>query len=552
MAATLIVSRREAHQEFPLNPLGTTIGRSPDCDIVLDSSRVSRKHARLFLDPFDRWIIEDLDSTKGTFVNGQRVDAHALLPGEEVTVGPYSAELAVPMAPETPPESERSTSTQVYDEHMEILQSGSRDERPLTVGRLKELNRLTDRLSSLPSGEEVYRMTCRLLCRGRNTASLILRLDKGNDVVTTPPSVLAGRVAGSEGVAINLDEGSLRLSRRVLEAVRTGNETVMAKSVPSFGQELTLTVLDEQDPRAVLCAPIRQQRQWLDVIYLDVPLKQVSEDAADFLQAIAHQVRMVRESLLLGEMRARRQALDRELAMAREIQSRLTPTESASVPGVEVAIVYEPAMWVGGDYCDTWVLPDGRFAFAVADVCGKGLPAAMVMSNLHAALRTATTFCSDLGEVIARVNQHLAQHLPEGMFVTLFFGVLTAADGSLQYINAGHVLPLLIHPQSGAAALGRPSHPVLGIMEAGFAAETQVLEPGTTLLTVTDGITEAQGPDEEQFGPEGLLALAQRHHGSSPEQLVKAACSAAADFRRGRAPQDDVTVLAVRYTGPVS
>ncbi len=545
MNARLIVTCGETTSEFPLDPLGTTIGRDPDCDIFLDSGHVSRLHARLFLDPFERWILEDLGSTNGTLVNGEPVDVHALLPGEVVTLEPFSATLVVQLDVDEVLVFSGSGSTQVHDAKVEILRTSAGGGQGLLVARLKDLNRFTDRLSALSDAADIYPTACRLLGGAKRTMALVLRLSVDDDALDTQPLVLAHHVTGSDGLEANVDVANLRLSRRVLDAVRTDHETVMAKSLPPVGEEMSLTIRDELKPRAVLCTRIGQQPQCFDVIYLDMPLKQVSDETMDFLQAATHQVRLTRESLLLAEMRTKRRVLDRELAMAEEIQSKLTPEGVPDVAGVDVAVLYRPAMWVGGDYCDIWSLPNGRMALALGDVSGKGLPAALVMANLHAVLRTAAEFCGDPGEIMSRVNRHLLQHLPEGMFVTLFFGLLTPGDGILQYVNAGHILPLLIDAKSGASPLGRPSNPVLGVVDRSFAAETQELTHGTTLLAVTDGVTETRAPDDEEFSFERLGRLADEWTERSAEEIVQAVADAATDFRKDRPQHDDTTILAM-------
>jgi len=111
------------------------------------------------------------------------------------------------------------------------------------------------------------------------------------------------------------------------------------------------------------------------------------------------------------------------LSLAHDIQVQLTPKEINGNLGTDVAIFYKPAMWVGGDYCDIWTLEDESMAFAIADVSGKGLPAAMIMANLQAALRTTMRFCRDLSSVTEYINRHLVKNLTMGRFVTLFLGL---------------------------------------------------------------------------------------------------------------------------------
>jgi phosphoserine phosphatase RsbU/P len=253
---------------------------------------------------------------------------------------------------------------------------------------------------------------------------------------------------------------------------------------------------------------------------------------------------------------------------------------------VEVAVHYEPAMWVGGDYCDVWPLEDGRIAFAVGDVSGKGLPAALVMTNLQAALRTTLSFCRDLPEVMGRLSRHLEAHLPEGMFVTMVLGLLEGREGMddgreglLEFVNAGHILPMLRSPAGEVTELGTPRNPPLGIASGTYEMESLRLPAGAGLVVVTDGITECLSPAGEEFGVEGLRkTLAAATRGIAPadaaasgvaatapasgaasggppdgppggppggQDLLSAVTRAMAGFRQTLPQHDDVTVLAI-------
>jgi serine phosphatase RsbU (regulator of sigma subunit) len=293
----------------------------------------------------------------------------------------------------------------------------------------------------------------------------------------------------------------------------------------------------------VVCAPIATGKAGLDCLYLDLPADARGESLLEFVQAVVRQVGLVRKGLLWAEVNAERRTLDCQLALARQIQSRLVQTQAPEVPGIDVAVCYQPAMWVGGDYCDLWSLPDGRLAFAVADVAGKGLSAAMVMSNLHAALHTAMSYCPRPAEAVTQVNQHLCGHLPGTMFVTLFLGVLEPRSGQLTYVDAGHGLALLLRRNGQACVLDQMDNPVLGAFDSAFEARHQELPPGTGLLIVTDGITESLSPASEQFGMARLQAAAAVAPLVSAEQLVQAVLQAASNFRQDGPAYDDLTVL---------
>jgi sigma-B regulation protein RsbU (phosphoserine phosphatase) len=219
------------------------------------------------------------------------------------------------------------------------------------------------------------------------------------------------------------------------------------------------------------------------------------------------------------------------------------------MPGVELAFRYQPAMWVGGDYCDVWPLDDRRLAFAVGDVCGKGLPAAIIMANMQAALRTATVFCDGPAEAVGHVNHHLRQYIPSCMFATLFLGYLDTQNGALDYVNAGHIPPLMVCPGRHVTEMAEPADPVLGVVENAFSVQRVQVERNSGLLLVTDGVTEAMSPIGELLGSQRLISLLERSKVDSAEQMVRLATEAAVRFRRSAVPHDDVTALGLIWRG---
>jgi len=341
---------------------------------------------------------------------------------------------------------------------------------------------------------------------------------------------------------------NLCLSRRVLEAVRSTGNAVLATSIHSEA-EITLTIIDEHTPRAVICAPVSDVTDTVDLLYLDLPINTTTPDTFEFVKAVSRQIILTRKALILMQVKAERSILDDQLSLAQKIQAELTPTILQDVPGVDLALYYKPAMWVGGDYCDVWFLKDGHLAFAIGDVSGKGLPAAMVMSNLQAALRTTMSFCSELSKVMKHVNLHLIQNLPEGMFVTLFLGLLDPSTGTLEYVNAGHLQPLIIQPQSTVVPLGQPDNLVLGISDVSFRTNVETIQEAAGLFVFTDGITEARSSDDEEFGVKRVMNLLKTSGERSAKRIVDLVTKAVDDFRQSRPQQDDITIFTLFNRG---
>jgi len=546
---TLHVSGKGPETEVPLDPTGVIIGRAPNCQIVLESPKVSRRHARIFQDPFGRWIVEDLGSRNGTWIGEHRIEAQSILPGENVAIGPFTLSLMEPEKQIQADPKSTSASTLIEDSSAEPMVAGSVDSiDALSGARMRQLNAIIDRLTELSSPGDLYPELCRSLARTPETVAVVLRVPSGTEPMPDTPEVLSCHFGGRAPTTENPHTENLHLSRRVVDAVRSTGNAVMASSSRAGQEELTLTVVDERKPRAVLCSPLGEATETMDVFDLDTPSAQATSEMLDFVRAVARQVGFARKGLLLSEVKAERRALDRQLALAREIQARLTPDALRGTSSVETALFYQPAMWVGGDYCDMWPLQDGRIAFTIADVSGKGLPAAMVMSNLQAALRTTMSFCPKVDEAMGHIDQHLSDTMLERMFVTMFLGVFNQADGRLEYVNAGHILPIVIAPDGASDPLGEPVNPPVGLFVGRFQAQQEIVAPDAAVVVVTDGITEAMSPQGEEFGPERLQESLNGCCRKNAEELVRIVSDATTTFQNDRPQQDDITIFALHHT----
>src|SRR5271167_1258269 len=238
---------------------------------------------------------------------------------------------------------------------------------------------------------------------------------------------------------------------------------------------------------------------------------------------------------------ARLEVQDEELQRAREIQESLLPKEIPQLPGFEVAIAWQPARAVGGDYCDVLKLGENRLAICIADVSGKGVPAALLMANVQASLRASVRDLDSPARVCSIINGMLCESIAADRFVTFFCGVLDAALGTFRYCNAGHPYPILV--SFGAVRTLDQGGAVLGVFPAWKYEESSVnLSPGDRLLLFTDGITEAEGPAGEEFGMEKVAAFAKTHTANSAAKMNKQLLAEVTEFC-GAQFQDDATLL---------
>ena len=205
---------------------------------------------------------------------------------------------------------------------------------------------------------------------------------------------------------------------------------------------------------------------------------------------------------------------------------------------------------MGGDYYDGITCADGRTAILVADVAGKGMPAAMLMSNLQARAQVLFEDPTDLAALVTRLNRVLRANCPANRFITFFVGVLDPASGELTYVNAGHNPPLLVRAGGEVETLPATGL-ILGILPAAkYEEKTCRLEKGDVLVMYSDGVTEASRPEvDEEYGEERLARLAANLRERPSQAIIEAIHQDVFAFLAGAPAADDITLIVARRTG---
>jgi serine phosphatase RsbU (regulator of sigma subunit) len=246
-------------------------------------------------------------------------------------------------------------------------------------------------------------------------------------------------------------------------------------------------------------------------------------------------------------------AIEQDLDNARKIQLSLVP-RSISIPGMEVAVDYQPSRFVGGDYVDVVPMRDGRTLLVSADVSGKGLPAALVTLSLHSIVHTSLRSGMSLVDMMVILNEHLLQYLEPESFVTMTCVGLSLDSGAMEVVNAGHLPPFIVAPDGGVRELQSGAHMPLGLDDAdAFVAQHERLQRGEMLGLFSDGLTEIALPDGRLVGLEGLAAklskLYKSHRNRGIEELADRLNEWLNDLEADHARRDDRSFLLVRLNG---
>lgn len=312
MAETkLIVSAPDQMREILLDPKGTTLGRGSNCDVVLDSDTVSRLHARIYQDPFGRWIVEDLDSQNGVLIEGQRIKARAVMPDELISIRPFTLTIL--------PESDQQTATgppsgstiPIVDKGLEENIVSYRADRVSTLSPtlIRDLNELTNRLLKLSSPSELYSEACFCLAKMLGTLVAIVRLPCSSQPLPKVPDILACHFGQAAEDTDLMETSHLHFSKRVLETVRTTETPVMASSGLSSDQKLKLTIVDEHKPHLVFSARVNDSGESIDALYMDILEDKSPKEVFDFVEAVAGQISFVQKNLFLNELKKKEKAL---------------------------------------------------------------------------------------------------------------------------------------------------------------------------------------------------------------------------------------------------
>lgn len=245
---------------------------------------------------------------------------------------------------------------------------------------------------------------------------------------------------------------------------------------------------------------------------------------------------------------AEQRALQQDLDLSARIQAELLPQRRLAHGGWEADYHFEPLGPVSGDCCDIALSPDGSFFFLVGDVVGKGVAASMLMSHLHAIFRSLLGLGLPLGELMQRANRVFCESIGSGRYATLVCGRADAA-GRVEVANAGHCPPLVLRA-SGAESLAATGLPVGLFCSSPYAVSELRLSPGESLLLYTDGVSEARDRSGAEYGATRLTGAAAARGTAAPWDLIAACLADLAAFRAGSPAADDLTLMALRRSGP--
>ncbi len=300
--------------------------------------------------------------------------------------------------------------------------------------------------------------------------------------------------------------------------------------------------------RSVLCHPIRNNNEEIVGVLQLLNKNTGAFNAGDqaFLEAISLHAALALENARMHRAMLAQERLERDLALARSIQSSLLPDAPPQLSEFEIGVFHRPTQMVGGDYYDFLMLDQDTLLTVVADVEGKGVASALMMSNLQAMLHTLVGHLHSLERLVEAINNLMASEGRQRKFMSMFVAMLDRRHRGLHYINAGHVPPVVVRANGETESL-REGGMVIGVIPGqSYSRGFLRLEKGDVILACTDGITEAMNREGDEYGLERLTKAVTKYRQREADEIIKGVLSEVDEFSRGGTHEDDRVVLILK------
>ena len=537
---------------FPLREPVISIGRAPDNTIQIIDTRMSRNHTAV-LQNEGRWFARDLGSKNGTQLNERPLASDTQLNhGDRLQVGDtiFTFETEGHAVA-----GEGSIGVQVVSDTGILAQETFEVGRAMgTESQLGLTSRLapgdSERLSVLYKVTEIIGSVLEqdvLLEKLLDLIQEFLEPDRSSVLLYDEKTgVLVPRVIRRPEHA----QDDIVISNTIIEQAVRDKVAVLVSDAASDNRYSSQASIVIQRIHSAICAPLIVREEVVGVLYVDRRRSNSNYEAFDLMviAGIANQAALAISNARLHRRLLRKHAQERELEIARTIQRRLLPEETPQLPGYDLCAMSEPARQVGGDYFDFIALPDGRLVLAIADVSGKGVPAAILLASVRAAVQVEARALErePLVEIVSRLNQMVCRDTSSAMFVTMVLAVLEPRTRRLEYCNMGHVYPTLLKADGTLSTL-ETGGVLLGVLPgAPYQVGELTLDPGSTLFFFTDGVSDVMNPDGEMYGIDRLTDYTRTLGEWPAETMMARIVEETAQYAAGAEAFDDFTMMILK------
>jgi serine phosphatase RsbU (regulator of sigma subunit) len=518
------------------------VGRSSKADLVLSDRFLSRQHARFYRDG-ESWVVEDLGSRNTTLLNGRplatpaRVDVGDLVKLSETVISVEGFDVAA--SPDKPADGARTTSsdTILLRSASELLATSERE----SAGRLKLLNEVHRALAAPLSLEELLEAVLDRTFAHLEPEEAVIYLKKPY-----------GGVERSAGRRLPSARGDFFFSRSLESEVAEKGQAALVLDAQTDKRFAAAESILSSGVRSIIAAPLLDSSGILGMIVLSsrIHVRRFAEQDLELLTALGSVAALRIRNLSLAEEGARRRALEKEMALAREIQLALLPDHLPEIPGYSVFAVNDASRAVSGDLYEFQARDDGdEQVIVIADVSGKGMAASLLAASFDALLMGPIEVGHPTDLICAKVSRRLFMKTPPERYVTAFVAALDPGSGRFTYTNAGHNPGLLARADGTVERLEANGVPIGLFPVVEYERAEVTLAPGDLVVLYTDGITEAANPRSDEFGLDRLQSVVRKHAQEPLVALAVAIETAVEVFADGTPFGDDRTLVLLRREG---
>lgn len=540
-----IVTGPRAGRRFSLNRTVTVVGRNSECDVVLEPVSVSRKHASIEWRD-DQFFLTDLGSTRGTYLNQKRLGRKPVLleDGSTIQIAEILMKFRSPSLRIR--ENDDETQSAIFASIDAIPSGDSSCPTVKPLEKLRALQKISRQLSSTLELHDVLELTLASLFEifPRAERGFVLLQDgEGAELV---PQVIRSRTGPI---------GELSVSKAVLQRVLSKGDAILGRDLR--GERPDSGSVSTERSYSLMCAPLWDgNHEPIGVIQIDARDGRggFDQDDLDLLAAVAGQIAVAVQAARMHQVLMNQRELERELQFARHVMRALLPERPTAVEGYEFWEYYEPARHVGGDYYGYIPLvnndpddtgPPRRWAVAVGDVVGKGLPAALLTSKLSSEIRLFLQLESDPATVVSRLNRHLDPGGILDMYITFLIIIIDIDSHRMTLVNAGHPAPLIRRGDGRLEVFGRESSslPLAIQLNSEYRAVETSLGEGDVVILYSDGVTDAMNAAQERFGEDGRLETTILAAPATPAEVGESIMTAVRNHAASQPQFDDVTLI---------
>jgi len=540
---------------FMLKDKKISLGRASDNDIPIADPFCSSRHA--FISPSDTgYMIRDNGSKNGTFLNGKKIQSEIKLKkGDEILLGStrviFDKEISTNVEVTDSPSSSPNVNTIIHLKEIlrkpDISTTIKAVKEPFDLDRIRSEHKSFSVISEVSKALVLHMPLPELMEHVMDLINENLPMDRGIMMLKEgQPAQLIPKV-----IRINnkrLENQKIHVSQSIVDMAVDKHSSILASDVKADPRFKAKDSIVKMNIHSAMCVPLWNNEEIIGIIYADriSLLKPFNEEDLRLLTLLSNMAAVKIENSKLVEQSIEKEKMEKELALAAQIQKDFLPKENPSCKNFEIDGDNIPCFQVGGDYYDFIPIDPSHCGIVIADVSGKGVSASLLMASLRASLHSEVLPGYKIGEMAAKLNKFVHNSSAINCFITFFYCELDRKSGELRYINAGHNPPIVLDKKGKVQRL-ESSGLCLGMFPDVKYEESKIhLKQGDMVALFTDGITESRNKESVEFEEKRLMNLLRKNLKMPAKALLKKVYDELNKFTAGAEPMDDMTLVIIK------